>query len=1265
MAPLSVGELLDLLKRSNVLSDEQSQMLRRELLSPAVARQFVRDPSGDAGSPVAGSPPPNAEAILAWLIERGWLTPWQAAMLRERRPQIYLGKYRLLECIGSGGMGAVYKARHERLGRIAALKVMSPTLVANPRAVARFRHEIQAVAALNHPNIVAAYDADYVGKVHFLVMEYVEGHDLGWHVAQQGPLPIDWACECIRQAALGLEHAHERGMIHRDIKPTNLLATTDPESGRLLVKVLDLGLARFATETELEERSSTPDAPVAAGLTQAGQVLGTPDYMSPEQSVDTRRADVRSDIYSLGCTLYRLLTAEMPFPGETVLEKIEARQKGPPRPIRELRPDVPPELAPVLDRMLARDPAARYRAAREVAEALASFVPRTSAPAPQIPATKAQPREPSSERSLLPGADPRLDELFSHLASQADVSPTVAPAAPARRHFRWPFDRKATLSIAAGAAVVLLALAIWYWGGQVTLVVDWPLDQRHGGSLSIDGHEIALKATEKIEVTGRSGPWELKLARPGFETIHERLQMSFGERRPYPIAWHPTPQTTRRTELAAFRRRSAELTKAEALDPQVVRLRAELTRFRSHHAGHAEALEAGGVLAQLPSPLDRLTRVAVPEAALREAGRGEPDRASPALVGALGDGALQFWNRITSVSVSHDGRWIAAASLDGTTRIFDRESGVARHVLVLTNEPTEVLFSPVDDTLAVAGVRAEVTLWNAAKGQLQTTLRGAIRPMAFSGDGRLLAAGAGGRRAGVGLFDVATGKPQRTLTGPVATAIARLSLNADGSRLAVYANAPNVAVVLRDTANDREVGRYPRSHWPRFGADGLLVVGGARGQLDLYDAADGKLKRTIPEGGEPLGFSADGRILVSHRQGRALVWDPLTGAARGRLSEIPALAAVSPDGRTLVAADVTALELGAWDLATGTRLASLKVETTPSSLTFTPDSSEVIAAGGDQFLRRWDPRTGREIQSADALWKDVACDPEGRTVAVARRGEVRLWDLTAAERPVRSLEGDTSQLADLKWSADGQWIAGAGGPRADRTSLRLWEAAGGGELPMPAEHRDRAIVLEFGPGSQSLAAAGEGRSLLLWDAPRREVTRTLEGEPETAALAFDPEGHRLAAAGRSGSVTVWDLKTHASRSFEAQGQGKISVRDVTFSPDGRRLIECANTDLLVRDVTTGEVLRKLACAPAGANCARFSPSGHRLAAAGSTGTVWIWKWPQDPKDKDALPAAEPDEKLAIGPPGGLIRRLFWSLDDRHLLTFNGNSTLFVLRLPAK
>ncbi|HWG47507.1 MAG TPA: serine/threonine-protein kinase, partial [Gemmataceae bacterium] len=268
-------------------------------------------------------------------------------------------RYRVLGSLGAGGMGVVFKAEHRLMERTVALKIIRKDLTQQAECVERFRQEVKAAARLSHPNIVAAYDAEQAGDLHFLVMEYIEGTSLDQRVRTRGPLPVALAGDIAYQVALGLQHAHERGMVHRDIKPQNLLLTPAGQ-----VKILDFGLARFCRENS------------SGSLTAPGVVLGTPEYVAPEQALDARQADIRADLYSLGCTLYFLLAGRPPFSEGSTLQKLMAHQQGTPLPLAEIRPDVPAELLRVVERLTAKDPAQRYQTPAEVADQLAPFADR-------------------------------------------------------------------------------------------------------------------------------------------------------------------------------------------------------------------------------------------------------------------------------------------------------------------------------------------------------------------------------------------------------------------------------------------------------------------------------------------------------------------------------------------------------------------------------------------------------------------------------------------------------------------------------------------------------------------------------------------------------------------------------------------------------------------------------------------------------------------------------------------------------------------------
>ena len=300
-------------------------------------------------------PAPDLQGLAKLLVQRKLLTAYQAKQIYAGQGRsLLLGNYLILDKLGQGGMGMVLKAQHRRMNRMVAIKVLSPAVTKSPEMTARFHREVQAAARLEHPNIVTAYDADEAHGTHFLVMQYVEGSDLSSLVKKKGPLLISRAVECIRQTARGLAYAHSQGVIHRDIKPANLLLDLEGT-----VRILDMGLARIEG-----------DASQQAELTSTGAVMGTVDYMSPEQARNTKTAEARSDQYSLGVTLWYLLTGAPMYDGHTLTERLLAHQSNPIPSLTSVREDVPPALEAIYQRMVAKQPDDRYRTMNDLVAAL-------------------------------------------------------------------------------------------------------------------------------------------------------------------------------------------------------------------------------------------------------------------------------------------------------------------------------------------------------------------------------------------------------------------------------------------------------------------------------------------------------------------------------------------------------------------------------------------------------------------------------------------------------------------------------------------------------------------------------------------------------------------------------------------------------------------------------------------------------------------------------------------------------------------------------
>jgi serine/threonine protein kinase/WD40 repeat protein len=447
-APATIDDFLDVVRKSNQIDvDRLTAYLEQRRQTDTL--------------------PPDPRKLAALLIRDGLLTNFQAEQfLQGKYRGFHFGGYRILERLGVGGNGAVYLAEHEVMKRRAAIKILPSDLAGDPGVLERFRREAQAAAALDHPNIVRAYDFRQEGNVHFLVMEYVDGPNLEEVMRRNGPLAVAAACDYARQAAVGLQHAHEAGLVHRDVKPANLLV-----DGIGTVKVLDLGLARFSPNGA-ESLTKQFDENV---------VMGTADYLAPEQALNLHDVDHRADVYSLGATLYTLLAGEPPFHAGTVTQKLLWHQMRDPKPIRERRPDVPQELADVVARMMAKTPEERYDSCAEVAEALEPFcdgpVPQGGGPAGaragDSTASYLKPKQGgSSRRNMAPARSVTPPRPLIR------DEPPDEPDEPLSRRtvpdVRKPVDAGGAGLMILGAVMTLIVLAV---GGVIAFLIWGPQPQ--------------------------------------------------------------------------------------------------------------------------------------------------------------------------------------------------------------------------------------------------------------------------------------------------------------------------------------------------------------------------------------------------------------------------------------------------------------------------------------------------------------------------------------------------------------------------------------------------------------------------------------------------------------------------------------------------------------------------------------------------------------------------------------------------------------------
>lgn len=393
----------------------------------------------------------DAAEIARKLVSQHALTKHQAASLYQQRPKsLGLGSYIFLDRLGTGGSGSVFKAKHRKSGDIVAVKVLNLSGSRSPDALKRFQREAETAARLNHPNIVRALDSGEAGGQYFTAMELVEGTDLSTYVKKSGPLPWEQAAQCVVTSARALAYAHEQGIIHRDIKPANLMLCNDGK-----IKVLDMGLAR------LQDPSATGNEQAAEGLTQTGQVMGTVDYMAPEQALHTRLADARADVYSLGCTLYRLVTGDIPYDGDSMVAKILSHRETPVPSMRKKNPKVPNTADIVLQKMLAKKPEDRYQSMNELADELErctqgyDIAPLT--PPVNLPAAVASPD----------AASHSTNSLTIHTSTSTTGMPSGVTKNAEKE--KLPLRRKTPVWIPIAASIVAIAAVggiAWYLNNE-------------------------------------------------------------------------------------------------------------------------------------------------------------------------------------------------------------------------------------------------------------------------------------------------------------------------------------------------------------------------------------------------------------------------------------------------------------------------------------------------------------------------------------------------------------------------------------------------------------------------------------------------------------------------------------------------------------------------------------------------------------------------------------------------------------------------------
>jgi len=983
-----------------------------------------------------------------------------------------VGDYDLLERIGQGGMGVIYKARQRSLRRLVALKMIRTDRLASFADHLRFRSEAEAVASLDHPHIVPIYEVGADNGQPFFSMKLIEGGSLSERIAGLAADPragVRW----LAAVARAVHYAHQRGLLHRDLKPGNILLDAQDTP-----HVSDFGLAK-----RLEPRHGEQS------LTMQGLIVGTPNYMAPEQAAARGGVSTATDVYSLGAILYEILTGRPPFRAETPLDTIRQLLEHDPVPPRSLKSRVDRDLETICLKCLQKEPAQRYRSAEALADDLERWLRgepirarRVSQRERIIKWARRRPHEAALVAVIVLGLIAGFAAVLWQWQRAEDESRKAYRLAEAERQTAY-------------AHAIPLAFAQWQTGNADT--ADQVLAEAKPDLCGWEWHYLRrlFRARQIATLLGHAdGVLVVALSTDG-----ERI--ASGDAGGVVKVWD---RKAAREVLTLPSHTGAVTAVAFTSDGKYLASGGADGRVRVGEAATGEALatfraHAGGVsgLAFDPTPAADAAR---PARRLASTGEGEPATGELKLWQATSGKALGGLDReklLTAVAYSPDGKYLVSADPEGDVtgwdaatlkpvRSFLSHKRLAEQVFPW---PNSVAFSADGSWLAAGSPAGLVRVWDAATAQESfstlTATHAGISGLAFAGaDGRILTAA-----------------------------------TADNTIQGWYTKSRKHAFALR--GHTRPVTAVACS------SDGRCLVSGSLDRtVKLWDVSqrdDDLTLRWPNQGVTSMAFAPDGTRLVSGMRDRALrLWEVATGkpiVILPRLPEVIEGLVFSPDGGLLACAGADGT-VRLRDPNSGEESAALKGHAGPvHAVAFRQDGATLASAGEDGTVRHWEVSSGRErlCLRGDAPVHAISFSPDGgRLAAGGDDGIVRVWEADTGQAAL-ALRDHTGPVHAVAYSPDGQHLATAGQDEA----IRIWDATTGKLIRTQRGHAGAVNGLSYGPGGR-LASVGDDRAVRVWDAAGHELL-ALGGHAKTLrAVTFSPDGHRLASAGDDGTVKIFD-----------------------------------------------------------------------------------------------------------------------------------------------